>query len=103
MKLVMLMFLEEDAKCVNRLLSELKVETFSRLPLEGHGPGSSAGWSGQIQPYKSQMVMSILPDEQAISLMRAVDSCTGVEDPRHPIRAALMDVEKFSCCQLGQP
>jgi hypothetical protein len=103
MKLVLLMFLEEDAECVNRLLGELQVEAFSRLAVEGHGPGSSAGWSGQIQPYKSQIVMSILPDDQASSLMQAVDTCTGVEDPRHPIRAALMSVEKFSCCSLGQP
>ena len=103
MKLVLLMFLEEDAECVYRLLSEVKVEAFSRLPIEGHGPGSAAGWSGQIQPYKSQMVMSIMPDDQAASLMQAVDTCTGVEDPRHPIRAALMSVEAFSCCQIGQP
>lgn len=102
MKLVLLMFLEEDAQCVNRLLGEVKVETFSRLSIEGHGPGSSAGWSGQIQPYQSQMVMSILPDELASSLMEAVAACKGVQDPRHPIRAAMMSVEEFSCCQLGQ-
>ncbi len=47
--------------------------------------------------------MSILPDEQAAALVDAVSQCTGVEDPRHPIRAALVDVERFTCCEIGQP
>ena len=102
MKLVLLMFLEDDEKCVNRLLGEQKIAMYSRLPVEGHGPGSAAGWTGEIQPFQSQIIMTILPDEQASALMEAVGSCTGVEDPRHPIRAALFDVEQFTCCEMGQ-
>ena len=103
MKLVLLMFLKEDEKCVNRLLSAQKVQSFSRLGVEGRGPGAAAGWTGEVQPYQSQMIMSILPTEEAQSLIHAVSACTGVQDPRHPIRAALLDVEQFACCELGKP
>ncbi|KPK58870.1 MAG: hypothetical protein AMS21_10355 [Gemmatimonas sp. SG8_38_2] len=103
MKLVLLMFLEEDEKCVNRLLSEQKVQSFSRMGVEGRGPGAAAGWTGEVQPYQSQMIMSILPAEEAHALIQAVHSCTGVQDPRHPIRAALLDVEQFTCCEIGKP
>ena len=103
MKLVLLMFLKEDEKCVNRLLSQQNVQSFSRVSVEGHGPGASAGWTGEVQPYQSQVIMSILPAEEAQSLVHAVSACTGVQDPRHPIRAALLDVEQFTCCELGKP
>ncbi len=102
MKLVLLMFLEDDEKCVEKLLREQEVAVFSRLPVVGHGPGSAAGWTGEIQPYHSQLIMAILPDQQASALIEAVGSCTGVEDPRHPIRAALLDVQQFTCCEFGQ-
>ena len=101
MKLVYLMYLADDESCVNRLLSDHEVTAFSRLPVEGHGPGSAVGWSGEIQPYQSQVVMTVLPDEKAAALMEAVGSCSGVEDPRHPIRAVQMTVEQYRCCELG--
>lgn len=103
MKLVMLMYLQEDQKCVNRLLGETGIQAFSRLSVEGHGPGSAVGWSGEIQPYQSQLVFAVLPDEHATNLMQAVAGCEGVQDPRHPIRATLLDVEQFTCCQVDQP
>lgn len=103
MKLVLLMYLQDDQKCVNRLLGEVGVQAFSRLSVEGHGPGSAAGWSGEIQPFHSQLVMAVLPDEHAATLMQAVNNCKGVQDPRHPIRATLLDVEQFTCCEINQP
>jgi len=103
MKLVLLMFLQEDEKCVNRLLSEQNVQSFSRMGVEGRGPGAAAGWTGEVRPYQSQVIMSILPAEEAQSLVTAVSACTGVQDPRHPIRAALLDVEQFTCCEYGKP
>jgi hypothetical protein len=103
MKLVLLMYLQEDQKCVNRLLGDLGVQAYSRLSVEGHGPGSPVGWSGEIQPYQSQLVFAILPDEHAAKLMHAVGGCKGVQDPRHPIRATLLDVEQFTCCEIAQP
>ena len=102
MKLVFLMYLEEDQKCVDRLLKERQIGAFSRIPVEGHGPGSAAGWSGEIQPYDSQIIMTVVEDAPAEALVRAVGNCTGVEDPRHPIRAVLMNVEQFTCCETAQ-
>jgi hypothetical protein len=45
--------------------------------------------------------MAVVPAEVAGSLMRAVSECTGVQDPRHPIRAVLLDVEGFTCCEIA--
>lgn len=101
MKLVLLMYLQEDQKCVDRLLGEIGVQAFSRLSVEGHGPGSPVGWSGEILPYQSQLVMAVLPDEHASSVMQAVAGCEGVQDPRHPIRATLLNVEHFTCCEVS--
>jgi hypothetical protein len=101
MKFVYLMYLADDESCVNRLLGEQGVAAFVRLPVEGHGPGSAVGWTGEIQTYQSQVVMTVLPDEKAAALMEAVGSCSDVEDPRHPIRAVQMAVEQYSCCELG--
>jgi hypothetical protein len=102
MKLVLLMYLKEDARCVERLLGEIGVETYSRLAVEGHGPGSPVGWTREIPPYDSEMVFTIVPDDLAAALMKGVSECTGVEDPRHPIRAAMLDVEALTCCDLSQ-
>ncbi len=102
MKLVLLMYLQEDEACVERFLAELEVQTFSRLRMEGRGPGAPVGWTGETLPYESEMVVSVLPDEQARALMDAVTTCTGVQDPaRHPVRAALIDVEEFTSSPLA--
>ncbi len=102
MKLVMLMYLKEDARCVERLLAEVGVGTYSRLAVEGHGPGIPAGWTGAIPPYDAEMVFTIVPDDLGAALLESVSGCTGVEDPRHPIRAAMLDVEAFTCCMQDQ-
>lgn len=98
MKLVLLMYLEDDAECVSRLLKNVHIEAFSGLPVEGHVPGATGGWYGTTAPYHSRMIVSVLPDDQARLLVEAVGECTGVKDPRHPIRAVMMNVEAFSCC-----
>lgn len=103
MKLVLLMYLEEDDRCVGRLLKDANVEAYSRLPVEGHVPGGTGGWYGTTAPYHSRMIMSILPDDHARLLVEAVGECTGVKDPRHPIRAAMLNVEEFTCCDLHNP
>lgn len=102
MKMVMLMYLEDDQKCVDRLIKELEIETFSQLPVVGHRPTSASGWYGDAAPYQSMIIMTVVPNEQATSIMRAVAACRGVEDPRHPIRAVLLDVEDTTCCESAQ-
>jgi len=101
MKLVILMYLEEDDACVERLLREVKVEAYSRLDMEGRGPGARAGWYAETAPYHSRLIMAIVPQQVAATLMQAVSECTGVQDPRHPIRAALLDVQQFTCCEIA--
>ena len=98
MKLAILMYLKGDERCVDRLLKEIDLQTFSRLPVEGHRAGPLGGWYGDTAPYQSQLLMSVLPEHQAARLAAAVKTCTGVEDPQHPIRAAILDVEQFVNC-----
>jgi hypothetical protein len=103
MKLVMLTYLEGDEKCVERMLAELGVHTFSRLPIEGHGPSGSGGWYGSETPFRSGMILVVTEDEIARSVLAGVKACTGVEDPRHPIRAFLLGVENAAACGCDRP
>lgn len=97
MKMVMLMYLAEDERCVARLLAEQSVGQYSRLPIEGHGPGA-AGWYGEVAPYDARMVMAIVDDPVAERVLSAVRDCRGVADPAHPIRAVRVDVEDAVAC-----
>lgn len=97
MKMVMLMYLAEDQRCVDRLLEEQAVAMHSRLPIEGHGPGAT-GWYGEVAPYDSRLVMAIVEDAAAGRVLSAVRECRGVVDPEHPIRAVQVDVEDVASC-----
>ena len=97
MKLVLLMHLEEDDLCVERLLREAGVELYSRLPIEGHGPGAE-GWYGEPAPYRSRLVLSVVPEPRAVQVVEAVAECRGVKDSKHPIRAFQLDVEAVAAC-----
>ncbi|MGD2070261.1 MAG: hypothetical protein PVI57_16415 [Gemmatimonadota bacterium] len=93
MKMVLLMYLEDDEAAVDRMLEEHRVTAFSRVNLEGHGKGQPAGWYGQVAPYRSRMVFTLLPEERAAELLEAVAKCSECLDPRHPIHAVLLAVE----------
>jgi len=93
MKLVVLMYLQDDQAQVERLLGAHDVAAYSELPIEGHGLGT-AGWYGKVAPYRSRMLISFLSAAKAVELMEAVESCTGCSDPSHPIHAWQMDVER---------
>ena len=93
MKLVALLYLEEDNPSVAKLLEQHGVMAYSRLPLEGHGAGMK-GWLGNVAPYQSHMAFALLPAEKAEELMEAVAKCDGCLDPSHPIHALQVDVEK---------
>ena len=92
MKLVILLYLEEDDAAVMRLLEKHGVNAFSRLPLEGVGAGA-AGWYGDVAPYRSRMVFTLLSGDQASELLSVVRACTDCQDHRHPIHALQVDVE----------
>lgn len=93
MKLVALLYLEEDDPSVAQLLKEHGVMAYSRLPLEGYGSGMK-GWLGEVAPYQSHMAFALLPAEKAEELMEAVSKCDRCQDSRHPIHALQVDVEK---------
>lgn len=93
MKLVVLMYLEEDVAHVQKLMAAHEVTAYSELPVTGHGPGTT-GWYGTVPPFKSRMLIAFLPAAKAEELTAAVANCTGCTDPNRPLRAWQMGVEK---------
>lgn len=98
MKMILLLHLEEDDELVSRLLQKHGVVAWSRLPLEGHGAGL-AGWYGETAPYRSRMAFTVAPADRAAELMEAVKSLTGLADPKHPVHALQMEIER--CVDSG--
>jgi len=103
MKLVMLAYLEGDEKCVERMLADLDVATFSRVAIEGHGPAGSGGWYGSGAPYRSEMILVFTEDETAKAILAGVQACSAVQDPKHPIRAFQLGVEDVAACGCQPP
>jgi len=93
MKLVILMFLEDDTEAVEGLLAAHHLVAYSEISVEGHGMGT-AGWYGQVAPYASRMLLVFLDADKAVQLLAAVSACTGCKDPNHPIHAWQIDVDK---------
>ncbi len=83
MKLLILLYLEDDEAVVNRLLEEKGINAFSRLPVEGHGAGIATGWYGQIAPYRSRLIFSIVPADDARAVLEAAKG-PEVADNRGP-------------------
>ena len=93
MKLVILMYLSDDDESVQGMLRREGIDSYSRIPLEGHGSGA-AGWYGLVAPYSSAMIVSMLPDDRADSLVRTIAACDECEDPEHPVHAIVIDIER---------
>ena len=93
MKMVVVMYLEEDEGIVTRLLEGLGVSSFSSVKLEGHGEGSP-GWYGDVEPFESRMVFAVLPKGKAGELLSAVAELRGGSHPEHPVHAIQMAVER---------
>ncbi len=102
MKLLFLLFLEEDEQTVTRMLAELDVTAFSRVLLEGHG-GGKPGWYGEISPQRSRMIFTLIPVEKASALMEAVAQASDVRDGSHPIHAIQVDVEAVARSRIPTP
>lgn len=103
MKLVFLMYLEEDDPLVMNGFKALGVSVFSRIALEGRqGAGAgggraaaaAAGWYGDVPPFRSQMVFAVFSDEEAEALLEAVRHWPPGQDSAHPVRAFQVDVER---------
>jgi len=105
MKLVLLLYLEEDEGCVERFVREAGVHLFSRLSVEGvedgGGPSPAAGWYGAPMPYASRMAFAIVPDDRAAELLAGVGEGRGGLDARnHPVRAFQLPIESVAACGL---
>lgn len=103
MKMIVLTYLEGDERCVDGLLSRIGVPAFSRFSVEGHGLGGKGGWYAETSPYRSRLVFSFLDEAMANRVLAAVQECTAVEDPRHPIRAFKLHVEGGAFCGSETP
>lgn len=103
MKLIVLTYLEGDEECVERLLRQVDVSAYSQMSIEGHAEGVPAGWYGESAPYRSRVVFAFVGDTTAERILTAVQACTGVEDPRHPIRAFELDVGRSAACGCPEP
>jgi hypothetical protein len=106
MKLVMLMYLEEDEACVNQVVTELGVPMVTHLCVEGmeaKATGESRGWYGATAPYQSRMTLAVVDDAMSGRLLDAVRDCKGIQDPRHPIRAVQLAVEGAAACACESP
>jgi len=94
MKLVLLLFLEEDGPAVTKLLQEQGISAYSRLPIEGHGAGKAGGWFGDIATHDSKMIFSVVSDDEADSILGAVEAVK-VHDAGHPIHVAKLNLEDW--------
>ena len=103
MKMILLMYLEDDEPAVDRLLEEHEVTAFSRVNLEGHGQGMPTGWYGEVAPYRSRMAFTLLPEGRAAELLGAVRECSDCLDPRHPIHAVQLAVEATADSAAATP
>ena len=95
MKLVLLLYLEEDGPAVTQLLQDQGISAYSRLPIEGHGAGKAGGWYGDIATHNSKMIFSVVSDEEADSLLAAVKEVK-VQDAGHPIHLAKLTLEDWA-------
>ena len=100
MKLIALLYLEDDQPLVEEILAEAGVGAWSRMDMEGHGTGVP-GWYGEVASYRSCLLFTWGSSEQAEGLMAAVAAARGVQDPSHPIHALQVDVE--SVARSGLP
>lgn len=103
MKLVFVLYLEEDEALVMKGFRELGVSVFSRLDLEGRHGAGAAGWYGEVPPYRSQMVFAVFPDQEADALLEAVRHWPTGQDAAHPVRAFQVDVERAVTQQQFTP
>jgi hypothetical protein len=92
MKLIALLYLEEDQALVEQILAEAGVGAWSGFDMEGHGSGVP-GWYGDVASYRSRLLFTWGSTEQADRLMESVAAARGVQDPSHPIHALKVDVE----------
>lgn len=94
MKLVLLLYLEEDGPAVTKLLMDQGISAYSRIAMEGHGEGKAGGWFGDVATHSSTMIFSIIADDVADALATALKDVK-VQDAGHPIHMAKLNLEEW--------
>lgn len=102
LKMVVLLYLEDDDEAVTRLLADQGIAAFSRVELDGHGEGGSAGWYGRTSPYRSRMIFALVPPDRAGALLEAVRGAEGLQDCAHPVHGVQVGVEAAAVSASGR-
>lgn len=104
MKLVMLLYLEEDEGCVTDFAREVDVPVMTRVSVEGtEVAAATPGWyRGLPVTHASRMAIAILPGREAGQLMAAVAGGGGaLAARRHPVHAFQLPIEAAATCDTG--
>lgn len=100
MKLVAVMSLDADRDALHRMYRNHEIEVFSEIDIKGyhHAQTPSAadvGWFGRTShPAYSTLTWAFLPAAQAADLLDAIAGFNRDTDPKHPIRAFEMPVDR---------
>jgi len=100
MKLVAVMSLDSNRKALHRMYREHSIQVFSEIDIKGyhHTQSPSAadvGWFGHAShPAYSTLTWAFLPEDQAELLLDAIATLNADADPKHPIRAFQMPVDR---------
>lgn len=100
MKLVAVMSLDADRDALHRLYREHEIQVFSEIDIKGyhHSQTPSAaevGWFGHAShPAYSTLTWAFLPKEQAKNLLDALAAFNERTNPKHPVRAFEMPVDR---------
>jgi hypothetical protein len=101
LKMVVLLYLEDDDEAVARLLADQGIAAFSRVDLDGHGEGGRAGWYGRTSPYRSRMIFALVPADRAGALLEAVRRAEGLQHCAHPVHGVQVGVEAAATSASG--
>lgn len=99
MRIVMLMYLEEDAGRVADLLRSREIVAFTRLEAEGWTASLPSPWSGATTPFRSELLLTLVPEDRAAELMQAVADCA-CANVRHPVHGVELAVARTETSTL---
>ncbi|PEN14322.1 hypothetical protein CRI94_04600 [Longibacter salinarum] len=100
MKLVAVMSLDSNREELHRMYREHSIQVFSEIDIRGyhHTQTPSAvdvGWFGHAShPAYSTLTWAFLPSDQAEHLLDAIAELNHETDPKHPVRAFEMPVDR---------
>jgi len=100
MKLVAVMSLDANREALHRMYRKHEIQVFSEIDIKGyhHSQTPSAadvGWFGHAShPAYSTLTWAFLPAKQATDLLDSIAAFNQDTDPKHPVRAFEMPVDR---------